>query len=244
MATKLLYLDDFEVVNCEALLLQVYELEDGRSAVVLDQTCFYPRGGGQDWDMGNIASPQAKFEVDEVRLDETGTVLHVGIITAGTFSAGDKVACMVDTTRRAINTRLHSAGHLLDKAVNSLELGWVPGKGAHYPHMSFVEYEADVVVDDALIVRLQAEVDQQAASTYENKILFVPVAEMGRYCRYIPANIPTNKPARVVLYADDFGIPCGGTHVRNVKDIGKIMVTKVKSKKGITKVSYCVEGIS
>lgn len=47
-----------------------------------------------------------------------------------------------------------------------------------------------------------------------------------------------------LVYLGDFGVPCGGTHVRNLKDIGKIVVTKVKSKKGLTKVSYRVEGIN
>ncbi|HKU18633.1 MAG TPA: hypothetical protein VJP80_05135 [Candidatus Saccharimonadales bacterium] len=38
--------------------------------------------------------------------------------------------------------------------------------------------------------------------------------------------------------------PCGGTHIQDVRDVGVITITKVKTKKGLTKVSYAVEGIN
>ena len=50
--------------------------------------------------------------------------------------------------------------------------------------------------------------------------------------------------ARVVIYDGTFGIPCGGTHVQNLRSIGHLMITKIKSKKGLTKVSYSVDGMS
>ena len=74
MATNLLYLHDFDVTNCTATVQAVGDTDDGRVRVVLDQTCFYPRGGGQDWDMGEIKTSAATFAVEEVRLDEQGIV--------------------------------------------------------------------------------------------------------------------------------------------------------------------------
>jgi len=245
MATDLLYLEDFDVTSAEASVANVHPAEDGQTVVELDRTCFYPRGGGQDWDTGTITSGMARFDVTMVRLDENGVVQHYGSFANGSFAAGDAVQCDVDEARRQVNTRLHSAGHLIDMAVSVVGWPWVPSKGAHYPHMCSVEYETGAVVaDDATRQMLQAKVDELSASTYQNKIMFLSASEMGQYCRHVPANLPTNKPSRIVLYADDFGIPCGGTHVRRVSDIGKVKVTKVKSKQGITKVSYRVEGIN
>jgi Ser-tRNA(Ala) deacylase AlaX len=60
----------------------------------------------------------------------------------------------------------------------------------------------------------------------------------------VPDNIPKNKPARVVMYGPEFGIPCGGTHVKNLKQIGTIKIPKLKEKKGVIRVSYGVEGIN
>jgi len=62
---------------------------------------------------------------------------------------------------------------------------------------------------------------------------------MRDYCDFIPDYLPTGKPARVVLFGDR-GIPCGGTHINNLKEIGNMTITKVKLKKGILRVSYLV----
>jgi Ser-tRNA(Ala) deacylase AlaX len=244
MATKLLYLEDFDVVSCDATVVDVKPAGDGRTSVILDQTCFYPRGGGQDWDTGVIKSGRNEFKVEEVRLDETGTVHHIG--PAGSeLKTGDSVQCQADTERRAINTRLHSAGHLIDMATNKLRPDWVPVRGGHYPHMSFVEYQVgDEMADENFVKQVQEEVNALSQSNYENQLHFIPKEEMGQYYPHVPDNIPTNKPARIVLYSDNFGIPCGGTHVKRVNEIGAITITKAKVKKGLAKVSYAVAGIN
>lgn len=247
MATKLLYLEDFDVVSCEAEVAAAGEA-DGRQYVVLNQTCFYPRGGGQDWDTGTIKGPDDSiiFEVQEVRLDEDGIVHHIGSYKAGEFGVGDKVTCAVNAERRSINTRLHSAGHVVDLAVDQLNLPWVPGRGGHYPHMSFVEYEGESSPEEAETTRQQIETiaNEVIGQGGRNETRFIPVSEMHTVCRHVPPNIPTNKPARVVIYNGDFGVPCGGTHVRDLHDVGRITITRVKTKKGLTKVSYTVEGIN
>jgi Ser-tRNA(Ala) deacylase AlaX len=177
-----------------------------------------------------------------VRLDEHGVVHHLG---RGTVSVGAGVVLDVDAARRMTNTRLHSAGHIVDLAVERLGLPWVPGKGAHYPHMSFVEYNGNVPEDvEETRRRLEREVSQVIDEGSRNEIRFMPVSDMGQYCRHVPENIPTNKPARIVLYSETFGVPCGGTHVRDVAEVGNLSITKIRSKKGITKVSYAVDGVN
>ena len=47
--TKLLYMDDFNVVECRARIEKI-EKHEGKDVIVLNQTCFYPKGGGQDFD--------------------------------------------------------------------------------------------------------------------------------------------------------------------------------------------------
>jgi Ser-tRNA(Ala) deacylase AlaX len=247
MATQLTYLEDFGVISCGATVMAIENTEDSRLNIQLDKTCFYPRGGGQDWDEGTITgSDGSTFVVKEVRLDEGGIVHHIGTYISGELKSGDVVTCMVDAERREVNTRLHSAGHLVDMAVDRLGLSWVAGKGAHYPHMSFVEYAAEITPEQAIVVQKDIErvANEIIATGSQNEICFMPVSEMHTVCKHVPDNIPTNKPARVVMYGEDFGIPCGGTHVKDVHDIGRITVTKVKSKKGVTKVSYTVEGIN
>ena len=244
--TDLLYIKDFDVEACTAKVLSVAKTDDGKTDIVLDQTCFYPRGGGQDWDTGKISSSNAEILVEEVRLDEEGTVHHIGTLTSGEFNAGDEIEGSVDSQRRSINTRLHSGGHVIDMAIDSLGLDWVATKGQHYPHLSAVEYSGTWEPEKA--DELRNSIEQRAKEIIQkgtdNKLVFMPVEEMHTVCRHVPDNIPKNKPGRVVIYGDDFGIPCGGTHVKNLSQIGTIKVPKLKEKKGVIRVNYEVEGIN
>jgi Ser-tRNA(Ala) deacylase AlaX len=241
-------MEDFDVLTCTATVVMVGKTDDGRVDVQLDRTCFYPRGGGQDWDEGTIAKTDKTvvLTVSEVRLDEYGAVHHVGSHEVGELLVGDVTLCTVNADRRSINTRLHSAGHVIDMAIDQLGLDWVPGKGGHYPYMSFVEYATEVEPSaaDDWRGKIEATANQIIRAGSSNVIRFMPIEDMHTVCRHVPDNIPKNKPARVVMYGEYFGIPCGGTHVRDVHDIGHVTVTKLKSKQGVTKVSYAVVGIN
>src|SRR4051794_23859815 len=114
MATQLEYLENFDVVTCNAQVVATEKTDDGRIDIQLDKTCFYPRGGGQDWDIGKIQTSDEStvFNVEEVRLDEIGVVHHIGNYVRGIFENEAEVTCSTDTGRRNVNTRLHSAGHV------------------------------------------------------------------------------------------------------------------------------------
>lgn len=244
--TELLYLANFDVEDCESKIMSVDMLDNGQIDIVLDKTCFYPRGGGQDWDKGTLTNETMSFNVDEVRLDEDGDVHHIGIPRSGVFSAGDSVSGKVNPERRTINTRLHSAGHIIDMAVDSLGLDWIATKGQHYPELSAVEYRGtwEPERSEDLKSSIENKANEFISRGTENTLKFMPVDEMHTVCRHVPENIPKNKPGRVVIYGDDFGIPCGGTHVKNLEQIGSITVPKLKEKKGVIRVNYSVEGIN
>jgi alanyl-tRNA synthetase len=57
MNTKLLYLEDMDNCSCVAKVAEVIS-EDGRAVVILDQTIYYPQGGGQPYDTGTITSEE------------------------------------------------------------------------------------------------------------------------------------------------------------------------------------------
>ncbi len=247
MATSLVYLNGFDIVTCHATVTTVEKTEDGRIDIQLDQTCFYPRGGGQDWDTGTIIKPNDSihFEVQEVHLDENGIAHHIGATQTDKLRIGDVVDCLVDIKRRNVNTRLHSAGHMIDLVVDRLKLPWVPGRGAHYPHMSFVEYNGEVNPEEIEAIKQQIEqiANESITRGSQNEVRFMSLSQMHTVCRHVPTNIPTHKPGRVVIYDGTFGVPCGGTHVGTVRDIGRLTITKIKTKKGTIKVSYALEDV-
>lgn len=239
-------MEDFDVESCSAVITSILETEDNQKDIELDRTCFYARGGGQDWDKGIIQKDSSIFNVKEVRLDENGIVHHIGSFKSGKLNTGDVVECLVEHDRRVINTRLHSAAHVIDMVIDELGLDWVGTKGQHYPHLSAVEYKGTWHPNGSEELRSEIEIrtNEFIKKGSINSIEFMPVEEMHKLCRNVPDNIPKNKPGRVVVYGGDFGIPCGGTHVKNINQIGIVRIPKLKEKKGVIRLSYTVEGIN
>lgn len=240
MATKLLYLEDFNLLNTGAKVLNVAQ-ENGRAVVVLDQTIFYPQGGGQPYDKGVMRSSSGKFLVEEVRFVD-GVVKHIGTFEGAPFGKNEVVECAVDRERRALHSRLHSAGHVVDMAVAALGLDWIPGKGYHFPDGPYVEYRGSLEGADPEKLKNQIEslCNAFVQEGRQTKLLFMDKEKMKSVCRFVPEYIPEGKPARVVMYGD-YGVPCGGTHVSNTSDVGKISVRKIKQDKQNIRVGYDVE---
>lgn len=63
---------------------------------------------------------------------------------------------------------------------------------------------------------------------------------MHEVCAHVPDYIPQGKPARVVLFGD-FGVPCGGTHVADIKEIEHMTIRKVKAAGKNVQVGYDIK---
>ena len=235
--TKLLYLENFNLTECEANVLDIFE-ENDKAIIILDQSCFYPQGGGQPYDQGTIESKNAKFNVLEVRFVD-GLVRHIGNFESGNFNKGEKVNCKVNKDRRSLNSKLHSAGHALDMAIESLNLGWVPGKGYHFPDGPYVEYEGNLEGQD--MEKLKSDLENKCNGLInkdiETSLKFMSKDQMKEVCHFVPDYLPEGKPARVVFFAN-FGVPCGGTHVNNLSEIKSMIIRKIKQDGKNIKVGY------
>jgi Ser-tRNA(Ala) deacylase AlaX len=237
--TELLYLTDMHRLTDLATVADV-RAEGEQAAVILDRTLFYPQGGGQPYDTGLISSERGSFRVEQTRFRD-GEVLHIGRFGSGGFSAGETVQLSVDPERRALNSRLHSAGHIVDMAVQSLGLGWIPGKGYHFPDGPYVEYAGASDGDrEALAAAIAAKCNEITRSAIETRVTVVPREELAALCRFVPDYVPEDKPSRVVMYGD-FGVPCGGTHVARLDQVGLISIRKIKPSKESIRVSYGID---
>lgn len=235
--TILKYLDNTYLFESEATFIEMRENEKGK-AVILDETIFYPQGGGQPADRGEILSGDGVFLVNDVRLDEDGTVWHFGEFKNGTFNKGDHVVLKIDQSRRMLNAKLHSAGHLLDCAISRMEMKQLqPTKGFHFPDGPYVEYDGTIENPVDLMPLLQKQIDDLILQnlTLERKDLSPEEAQ----CEGIHA--PVGKQVRVVHFNGYSGCGCGGTHVNSSSEIGKVIIRKIKSGQGKTKISYAVE---
>ncbi|HRV75916.1 MAG TPA: alanine--tRNA ligase-related protein, partial [Candidatus Saccharimonadales bacterium] len=243
--TYKIYLNDWSVLTFEAKVEKVSE-EDGETLVVLDQTAFYPNGGGQACDLGEIAFGNGStLNLTKVTKDKDGVVYHQGKLVGEVPAVGEKARGVIDVERRLLNSRLHCAGHFIDLAVRKLNKGWKPGKGAHYPEMSFVEYvikPSDEIEDKEAFARLlEEELDKIISKGGKVSVEIIPSKEVieKKISDYIPQVIlDSYEKVHVVNYPDNFKICCGGTHVQDISEIGKIKITKVKKKDGNIRVSY------
>lgn len=238
--TILSYMADQDKLVDKACVVAVRE-KDGRLCVVLDQTIFYPQGGGQACDQGVIASANATFAVQDVRFVD-GLVHHYGAFENGTFAEGEQVDCRVDRARRSVNSCLHSAGHLLDEAVKNLGYAWTPTKGIHFPGKCAVEYAGELADGAAARAAIELEANRLIQGGAPICASLVNVADLATLADYVPPNLPENKPVRIVNMGGAKSTPCGGTHVATTADIGKLVIRYVKAKKGDIKVAYEVVG--
>lgn len=234
--TKLNYLDDTYIFESQAIFVEVRENEKGK-AVILDETIFYPQGGGQPADKGEIIFGDNIFVVNDVRLDETGTVWHFGEFKNSEFKQGDKVILKIDKERRILNAKLHSAGHLLDCAVSKMGIeNLKPTKGFHFPDGPYVEYDGTIENPAEIIPVLQKNIDELIEQNLQVERKDLSLEEAQAKGVWAPAG----KSARVVNFAGFSICGCGGTHVNTASEIGKITIRKIKSNQGKTKIAYSV----
>lgn len=223
--TELLYLNDMYLLEVNAKVVAVVLGGGIPGYLVLDRTVFYPQGGGQPYDTGVIESDKGKFIVSEVRSID-GEVRHIGSFESGVFGVGDEVSLKVDKERRDLNTRVHSAGHILDMALANLGFSLKPGKGFHAPEGPYVEYYGDI--NDINLIDLKTNLDIELSRLVNEggqvSVEFIPDRELNRLVKY-----------------KNFGIFCGGTHVRDIKDIRSVYIRKMRVDKDVLRIAYAVK---
>ena len=241
--TTLLYFEDAQLFKSEAKVMNVTAIEDGLFQIILDQTIFYPQGGGQPYDLGSIRTDDAEFEIESVRFAD-GFVLHNGNFQSGSIDKNNDVTLEIDSDRRKLNSKNHTAGHLIDTAMANCNFNFTPTKGYHFPDSPYVEYEGMIEADDReeAIEKLNGELTRLISVGGKVQSLIVgSYSDLKDYCQFVPAYVPKDKPVRVVTVAG-LGCPCGGTHVQEIADLKSVKVSKIKSKSGNARIGYRVEG--
>jgi len=228
--TERLYLSDSGLLDFEAEVVRV-AVHDGRPAVVLDRTAFYPESGGQPADRGTLAGVPV---VDVV--DAGGEVLHV---LGGDAPAG-RVAGRVEPGRRRDHVQQHHGQHLLSAAFEARA-------GARTLSFHLGE-ETDTIDLDVPVASLGPAVLREVEAA-ANGLVFrdLPVTarelsaeELAR----LPLRKPPAKGSRVVLVGDlakgelEDASPCGGTHPRRTGEVGAIAVLRAQKWGDGTRVEF------
>ena len=214
---ELLFREDPYLRACEATIVSVHE-----GAVELDRTVFYPLGGGQSGDTGRIGS----WKVVDTRKGATpDSVLH--ILEPGSVpTVGQKVEIAVDWDRRHRLMRYHTALHLLGSVVKAPVTG---GRiNDDKAHLDF-DIEMEKLVKDAIEARL----NELTSTSIDTRARWITDAELDARPDLVKTMsvAPPRGEGRVRLLE----IPgvdlqaCGGTHVKNTAEIGKLAVARIRS---------------
>ncbi|MGB1229555.1 MAG: hypothetical protein ACPG7U_00050 [Holosporaceae bacterium] len=205
--------------------------------LTFDRSVFYPQGGGQPADQGNILLDHNTYFVCDVRQTDE-EVRHYLTQAPPLNSQKQPVTMRIDPKRRHLNTRYHTAGHLVAAVANALSSDIKAVKGHQFPNEAYVGFEGTLLDAKAFLVSLEANIQEHLAKATCVVTRYLEEAEVDAFIKKLPYKLPTSKQLRV---CDIKGIscdPCGGTHVQNLQDIGPIAITHCKSKKGKTKIGY------
>ena len=213
----LFYKDD--PMEFEAKVLKVFE-----KGIVLDRTSFYARGGGQEPDHGTIAG----FKVIDVN-KHGGVILHE--LEGGIPAQGDTVSCKVDSVRRANITKNHTSTHILNSSARQVLGSWIWQHSAFKEddharldithHSSLTDSEvADIekTANQIIAKDMQVTIENYDRGTAEQKYGF----------KIYQGGVVPVKSVRIVSIEDFDVEACGGTHVKQTKDIELIKITRTK----------------
>jgi len=222
--TKALYLEDSYRRECDATVVSV---KDGKY-IVLDQTILYPKGGGQPWDTGKIIKENEVYNVVFVG-KFSGEVSHE-VDRAG-LREGDKVHCALNWERRYRLMRSHTAAHafasLLCTGTNALVTGNQLEEDKIRFDFSLEKYDREILnkyIDEANEL-FRKNVAVKSYELPKEEALKIPgVIKMAKA---LPPDIPKLRIVEIVgvdRQAD------GGTHVKNLREVGQIKLLKTQNK--------------
>jgi alanyl-tRNA synthetase len=225
--TERLYYNDSFLFNFEARVLESVQSE-GKHAVVLDRTAFYPTSGGQVHDTGRFIVNGRELAVTDVADEENGRILHY---VPEPVSAGVEVQGRVDEERRRDHIQQHSGQHVLSAAF--IELFSMPTVSFH---MGAESCTIDLQTSSLLPAQLEAVERRANQIVTEDRpvaIRFVALEEARQLgVRKLP---PKQTGTLRLIDIQEFDLTaCGGTHVRSTGQIGSILLRKVeKAKQGM-----------
>jgi misacylated tRNA(Ala) deacylase len=236
--TDRIYSTDQYASTMEATIVDV-DRDEGR--VLLDRTVFYPGGGGQPHDVGNLALGDDRLEVVRVAADDRG-VWHW--LEGGLPGTGTSVRGEVDWQRRYRLMRTHTAMHALCGVVWARYASPVTG-GNMEPGVGRLDFELpDWDPEDK--AALEAELEAQLVAARPVEIGFLPREEADQDPSLIRTKVSLLPDSlREVRVVDIVGLDRqadGGTHVASTTEVGRVRIAKVESKgKGFRRIRLALD---
>ena len=223
--TEELFREDAYLKSCEAKVLKINDM----GGIILDQTVFYPTGGGQPGDSGQLIFNDSQVKIVTTVYDwDTGELVHVPDEGQELPDEGNSVTAEIDWDRRYLHMRMHTGLHLLCAAV---PCGVTGGQiGADKSRLDFEI--GDMTLDKEEITQ---KLNDFQSANHEVTSFWITDEEMDENPDLVRTMSvkPPRKGGRVRLMKVGDAVdlqPCGGTHVKNTSEIGRLRVSKIENK--------------
>jgi alanyl-tRNA synthetase len=249
--TERLYYNDSSLFEFDAKSAGVVQCE-GRTALVLDRTAFYPTSGGQIFDTGWIEANGCRYVVSEVAEEENGSILHYiepivkveGVARPAELESGAAVRGTINARRRRDHVQQHSGQHILSAAFEKLFA---------MPTVSFHMGDDSCTIDlatDSFSAQAKGGLERgtltgitdeqvRAAEREANRIVMDdrPVEILSASVEQARAMGVRKVPGHVegelrLIDIKDYDLnACGGTHVVRTGQVGSILLRKYEKVK-------------
>jgi len=228
--TKKLYYDNEKLYEFKAKVLRI----DGEN-VILDQTAFYPRGGGQEPDLGSINNCEV-YDVEPY----DNVIFHR--TKNPNFKIGDVVNCRVDSKRREQIKKHHTSTHLINMSARIL-LGnhiWQAGsnKDIDKAHLDLTHYENLTEEQVRKIEKFANDLIKKKIKVVKEVLPRNVAEEKYGFVIYQGGSIPETT-LRIISIKGIDSEACGGLHVDNTEEIEELFIFNTKRvQDGVIRVEY------
>ena len=209
------YLKEFES--------QVQKVEN--NSIVLEQTAFYAKSGGQPGDIGKITLNEKEINIIDTVYDNKKNILHV-CENSNDLKINEKIKGKINWEIRYKHMRMHTALHLLCSLIPYDVTGG---------QISFEKSRLDFNVDDKIEKEeIENKINQLVKDDHEISYQWITLEELDNQpdlVRTMSVKPPrTNNKIRLVKIGSIDLQPCGGTHVKRTEEIGNIKIGKIENK--------------
>lgn len=234
--TRLLSRTQPELVSCDSHVVHTGADEKGRYFVV-EQTVFYPQGGGQMSDQGGVTQHGQVYAVKQV-LNVGGEVRHYLTDASATLVVGEALTLDIDAEFRRKASIAHTAGHLISHVVETLMASLIPAKGHHFLPGAYVEFSGNSTLSaEQLLEQVRIKVAEAINQNLPVSTESITFEEIARLRPALADSIPQNEEIRIVRIGDYLPFACGGTHALTTLDLQGLELRKIKVKERV-KISY------
>lgn len=197
--------------------------------VILNETAFYPTGGGQPTDMGRLVKEGGEeFNVISVK-KQAGQILHQ--LDKEGLQPGDKVHGTIDWDRRYKLMRYHTAAHVVSAVIHKETGALITGNQLEL-EKARIDFNTESFNKED-IQKYEEKANQIIKAGHEVKINFLPreeaekVPTLVKLAKSLPESL---KIIRTIEIQDIDLQACGGCHLKNTSEIGSIKITETKNK--------------